>query len=378
MGGRRYVSGLRIGIDAHVLGTRAGGNETYMRVLLEALRRHAPDAEITAFVHAEMRAVDLGFPTEPISTHSSYRRMLYALPLSCRRLGIDLVHVQYTGPLWAPCPFVVSLHDLVAFHLPETMPFGHRHRLRMMTRGTVRRAARIFVLTRAIQRDIAERFQVPEDRFDLVQPPVDPIFLDTPVVGGVERVRTKYGLPERFLLYVGLIQPRKNLARLVQAFARLEAHGLPHKLVIAGRRAWLYDHLLETINKLHLDDRLVFTDYVDHEDLPALYRAADAFAYLSLYEGFGIPVLEALACGTPTVASADPALVEVAGGAALHADACDTDEIEAALVRALMDEGFRGQARVAGPVRAGEFTLARMASAAMEGYAKGLASKNER
>lgn len=368
------MPGFRIGIDAHVLGTRAGGNESYMRVLLEALRRYAPTADITAFVHEEMCATDLGFSTHPIPTHSAYKRMLYALPLLSRRLGMDLIHVQYTGPLWSPCPFVVSLHDLVAFHLPETMPFADRHRLRLMTRGTVRRAARIYVLTRAIQRDIAERFHVPEDRFDLVQPPVDPIYHGMPGEDAQKRVRAKYGLPERFIAYVGLIQPRKNLVRLVQAYSRLEAHGLPHKLVIAGRRAWLYDELLDTINGLGLDDRLVFTNYVDYEDMPTLYRAADAFAYISLYEGFGIPVLEALACGTPTVASTDPALIEVAGGAALHVDAYDVDAIEAALVRALTDEEFRNKARAAGPARAGEFTFERMAAAAMEGYRKGLAA----
>ena len=367
------VAGIRIGIDAHALGTRAGGNETYMRVLLEALRGHASGADLTAFVNRGLDTTGLGLATEPIPTDSSYRRMLYALPLLCRRHGMDVVHVQYTGPLWSPCPFVVSLHDLVAFHLPETMPFGHRHRLRMMTRGTVRRAARIFVLTRAIQHDIAGRFDVPEERFDLVQPPVEPIFLEPPSENSGAQVRERYGLPEHFILYLGLLQPRKNLARLVQAFAQLESRGLPHKLVIAGRRAWLYGELLDTISRLGLDNRLVFTEYVAREDLPALYRAADAFAYPSLYEGFGIPVLEALSCGTPTLASTDPALVEVSGGAALHVDARDTGAIEEGLARVLTDSAFREQARVAGPARAREFTLQRMAAAAIAGYLKAAA-----
>lgn len=359
---------MKVGIDAHVLGTRAGGNETYMRALVRALAASAPDADISLFLNPDHREPGLPFPAFPLSTHSSYKRMLYVLPRLCKQLRLDLVHIQYTAPLWRPCPYVVSLHDLVAFHFPETMPFLDRHRLRALARFTVRHAARIFVLTRAVQDDIRERFGVPEDRFDLVQPPVEPAFRPVADPDILNRVREKYRLPSHFILYVGLIQPRKNLVRLAQAFARLRQRGYDHALVVVGKRAWLYAEAVDAIARLDIQDRLFFTDYVPREDLPALYAAADAFAYVSLYEGFGIPVLEALACGTPTLASTDPALVEVTGDAAHHVEPRDVEAIEHGLVHVLSDANFRERARREGPARAAQFTPQHMATAALQGY----------
>lgn len=362
---------MRVAVDAHVLGTRAGGNETYMRELLRALAAHPGDAEIVALLNPHAQE-ELSLPQHRLSTASSYTRMLYGVPLACRRIGADLAHVQYTGPLWRTCPYVVSLHDLVAAHFPETMPAGHRYRLQLMTGMTVRRAARIFVLTRAVQADIAERYGVAADRFDLVQPPVDPAFCTPCGEAALRTVRARYALPDHYLLYVGLIQPRKNLERLAAAFARVCARGADHSLVIAGRRAWLYADLVAAIERLGLGDRIHFTDYVAAEDLPALYQAADAFAYLSLYEGFGIPVLEALASGVPTLASTDPALAEVVGGAALHVAPCDIDAIAAGLEQVLGDSELRARLRREGPARAAAFTAERMALAARAGYAAAL------
>ncbi|MBP8130934.1 MAG: glycosyltransferase family 4 protein [Candidatus Hydrogenedentes bacterium] len=359
---------MKTGIDAHVLGTRAGGNETYMRALVQALAAHAPDADIAVFLNPGHQEPGLPFPAFPLPTRSSYKRMLYVLPRLCRQVRLDLVHIQYTAPLRRPCPYVVSLHDLVAFHFPGTMPLADRCRLRALTPFTVRHAARIFVLTRAVQRDIQTRYGIPEDRFDLVQPPVDMAFRPAADPELLDRVRRKYRLPARFVLYVGLIQPRKNLVRLAQAFARLQRHGLDHALVITGKRAWLYQEAVDAIARLDLQDRLIFTDYVPREDLPAIYAAADAFAYVSLYEGFGIPVLEALACGTPTLASTDAALAEVAGGTAHHVDPRDVDAIEQGLIHVLTDGDFRERARREGPLRAARFTPERMAAAALDGY----------
>lgn len=361
---------MRAGIDAHVIGTRAGGNETYMRALLHALAAHAGDeAEWSALVsREEHERADVPLPTVPLRSRSPYTRMLIEVPRLARALGLDVLHVQYTAPLRCPCPCVVSLHDLVAFHWPETMPFAHRHRLRLMTGGTVRRAARLFVLTEAVRDDIAARYGVPPERFDLVQPPVPDAFRPMPDGEALNEVRAKYGLPEKFVLYTGLIQPRKNLVRLARAFQSLVRAGCEHTLVLAGPRAWLDEAVLRELDALNLGDRLIRTGYVDQADLPALYNAADAFAYVSLYEGFGIPVLEALACGTPVLASTDPALVEVAGGAALHADPLDVDALADGLTRVLTDAAYRTRAQSAGPARAATFIPARMAHAALAGY----------
>jgi glycosyltransferase involved in cell wall biosynthesis len=237
-----------------------------------------------------------------------------------------------------------------------------------MTGGTVRRAARLFVLTEAVRDDIAARYGVPQERFDLVQPPVPDAFRPIPDGDVLNTVRAKYKLPEKFVLYTGLIQPRKNLVRLARAFRRLVRAGCEHALVVAGPRAWLDSGVLRELDAAGLRDRLVRTGYVDQADLPALYNAADAFAYVSLYEGFGIPVLEALACGVPVLASTDPALAEVAGGAAVHVDPLDEDAIADGLTRVLTDADWRARAQSAGPARAAAFTPERMARAALAGY----------
>lgn len=362
---------MNIGIDAHALGTRAGGNESYMRNLLRALGTYPDVHGVTAFVHKGYEDTDgllTPFKRSELQTHSSYLRVPLGLPLAAWREGIDLLHVQYTAPPISPCPFVVSMHDAVVKRFPESMPFLDRHRLQFLSPGTLRRAARIFVLTHAMRHELQAYYGLPVDRFDVVSPAADAIFhtgLDPDLQSAA---LARLNLDGPYVLYVGLLQPRKNLVRLAQAYARLRKQGLEHKLVIVGRRAWLYDELLTAIDALKLGDRLIFTDYVPRSDLPFLYAGASALAYVSLYEGFGIPVLEALACGTPVLASTDPALVEVAGGAALHVDPLSVDAIAAALQRILTDTALRRRLSTEGPVRAGYYSLERMARAAWHGY----------
>ncbi|MBI3119695.1 MAG: glycosyltransferase family 4 protein [Candidatus Hydrogenedentes bacterium] len=367
---------MTIGIDAHVIGTRAGGNESYMRNLLRALVEFGNPSEYLAFIHSgeetHCREEIGAIPTRALPGRSSYVRVPLVLPYLARKLRLDLLHVQYTAPPWCPCPYIVSMHDIVALRLPESMPYMHRHRLQRLTPRTLRRAARVFVLTEAIRDDIVRTYSLPPEKFDVVQPAIDEIFRPVTDTAVLEAMRKKYALPPRFVFYVGLLQPRKNLARLAQAFAQLRARGLDQHLVIAGKPAWLYDEMLQTIHQLGMEDRLHFTDYIPQEDLPALFSMADAFAYVSLYEGFGIPVLEALACGTPTLASTDPALVEVAGGAAVHAEPHSVDAIAAALETLLTDQALRQTLREAGPCRAATFTLERMARQAIAGYKKAL------
>lgn len=369
-----------IGIDAHALGTRAGGNETYMRCLLAALRPALDPAgapRFTAFTHAAYAASpDVDFPLHSLPSESSYRRLLLDLPRLCRSLALDLVHVQYTAPLRRPCPYVVSVHDLVGLRLPETMPWAARLRLRHLTGLTVRGAAGIFTLTNAIRDDIIAQYGIPPERFALVQPWIDAEFF-RPVRDpeALARLRARYRLPPEFILYLGQLQPRKNLTRLAEAVAALRTAGYPHQLVLAGKRAWLYQDMLAAIERHGLDDALHFTDYVEPADLPGLYSAASVFAYPSRYEGFGIPVLEALACGVPCVISRDPALTEVAGGAAIACDAEDPGALRAALEHAITDESARRRAAAAGPARAAAFTPQAMAAAALKGYEQALGNQ---
>ncbi|GMV93976.1 MAG: glycosyl transferase [Candidatus Hydrogenedentota bacterium] len=364
---------MKVGIDAHAIGSRAGGNETYMRELLAALAESNEDIEWVGLINpSETWSPGGRVAAQPLPQTPSAIRVPIVLPWLARKHRFDLLHTQYAAPPWCPCPTVVSVHDIGWVRFPELFPPLLRSRLALLTPGTLRRAARIFVLTDAIKREIADVYEVAEERMDVVAPSVDPRFFAEASAEDMQRIRARYDLPEAFVLYVGALQPRKNLARLATAFAQLRDHGLPHALVLTGKRAWLHSGMLEAIESLQLRDRLRFTGYVDAEDLPTLIRAADAFAYVSLYEGFGLPALEALASGVPCVVSNDPAIAEVCGGAAISCDPLDLDDMERALVSALTDDPLRQRLHRAGPTQAARFTRASMAAAAVQGYREAL------
>ncbi len=364
---------MRIGIDAHALGGRAGGNESYMRMLLHALATYPNlDDEVLAFVHDETD-FDSVFSNKSLQACrmpqvSSYLRTPVLLPWLAHKKRLDVLHVQYTAPPFCPCPYVVSMHDVVALRFPETMPWRERTRLRLLSGRTLRCAARIFVLTKAMQTEIQSFYDIPDAKFDLVQPTVEPIF--KPIDDGSIKaeVRKKYNLPESFVLYVGQLQPRKNLVRLAEACAKISRQGVDQHLVIVGKKAWLYDEMLSTIDRLNMSRRIHFTGYVTQEDLPVLYNLANVFAFPSLYEGFGIPVLEALACGTPTLISTDPALCEVAGGAALSCNPFDVDSIADSIGLLATDSTIREHCKKEGIIRASDYSNQKMAKAAYNGY----------
>ncbi|HRI87682.1 MAG TPA: glycosyltransferase, partial [Candidatus Hydrogenedentes bacterium] len=227
--------GLRIGIDAHAIGTRAGGNETYMRELLFALRETAPESDIVVYAQRGISPGALaGWPSVPLPRTSSYLRVPITLPHAVRKSGANLLHVQYSAPPVSPCPFVVSMHDVGWLKHPQYFTPAMRSRLTLLTPGTLRRARRVFALTRAMAEEINEHYGTPLDRIDIVSPGVDPMFrpqADSPASAAALR---RYHIPSPYVLYTGALQPRKNLTRLATAFARLAAKGLPHSLVIAG------------------------------------------------------------------------------------------------------------------------------------------------
>jgi len=218
-----------------------------------------------------------------------------------------------------------------------------------------------------MKREAGEVYGVSPDRIDVVPNAVDPMYKPVDDPAESDGIRKRYGLDGPFILYVGALQPRKNLVRLATAFQRLQKRGLPHKLVFTGKATY-YGPIAEQIHALNLGDRLVFTGYVDAAELPRLMAAADAFAYVSLYEGFGIPVVEALSCGTPALISTDPALCEISGGLAHAVDPLDVDAIEAGLLRVITDEALRTRVRSEGPARARFYSPENMARSALKGY----------
>lgn len=281
------------------------------------------------------------------------------LPLTLRRLDAALLHAPaFVGPLWSPCPQVITVHDVSFMRYPHLFRRGNRLYLKTMTGAACRRAAAVIAVSQFTANEVSALLRVPAARVHVIPNGVAARFRPLPLES-VARFRQEKQLPERFILSMGTLEPRKNLLTLVRAFARL---ALPDvQLVLAGGKGWLYADLFAEIERLGLRDRVLLPGYVPAEEQPLWYNTAAAFAYISHYEGFGLPALEALACGTPTLISTAEALVEVAQDAALAVPGEDVPAVADGLRRVLEEPSLRASLRERGLARAARFTWAETA-----------------
>ena len=266
-------------------------------------------------------------------------------------------------PIAHPARTVVTIHDLGYLHHPEAHTRGARYYLEWSTRFNARQASHIIADSESTRRDLLHHYGVPAGRISVVYPgggTTDPSVVDP---GDLSRVKKRYGLPAKYLLYVGTIQPRKNLERLLEAYALLAQsnEGDDLGLVIAGKKGWLFEGIYRRATELGLGERVVFPGYVETNDLPALMSAATAFVLPSLYEGFSLPVLEAMSYGTPVICSNVSALPEVVGDAAWLVDPLNVGELAEAMRRVASDEKLRGDLRQRGFEQAARFSWDRCA-----------------
>jgi alpha-1,3-rhamnosyl/mannosyltransferase len=267
---------------------------------------------------------------------------------------------------------VVTIHDMTLSLMPRYHPLRKQLLIRPVVALTARRASRIITVSEHARRDIVRLLRVAPERVCVTSEAADPIF--RPVDAHEQaRVRLAHGIRGPYLLFVGTIEPRKNLARLVAAWARLRAErAIPHQLVLVGARGWYDQPIFEQVARCGFADQVIFTGYVPRADLPGLYSGADAFVLPSLAEGFGLPLIEALACGTPALISATPALLEVADGAALSVDPLRIGAIAVGLERIVSDPQLRGYLHEQGLRRAAEFSWQRTANLTLGVYQEAL------
>ncbi len=289
--------------------------------------------------------------------------LLGYLPFRLARLAADVYH----GPaVFLPLikhgyRTVVTIHDLVSFLHPRTVPRKYAVYMRLMTRLAVRSADRIIAVSGATRDDLRRILDVPDEKMVVIHEAVGPEFAAPPDPEGIEAVVRRYGIRPPYCLFVGNLEPRKNLSRLVEAFGLLRARGLvtpdgrPPQLVLVGTRGWLYAGILAAVEEQGGAPDIVFTGYVPPADLPALYAGASCFVFPSLYEGFGLPVLEAMAAGAPVIASRVGAIPEVAGDAGLLVDARRPGELAEAIEAVLTDEPLRSRLVARGRARARMF-----------------------
>ena len=368
---------MRIAIDAHSVGARLAGNETYAINLIEALAEIDQANQYTLFV-TKQSAVERfanrwpNFTVRRTLPHTPLVRIPLTLSRELRRHPVDVLHVQYTAPPLAPCPVVATIHDLSFEHLPETFNRRSVMQLRITVRHTARRAAQITTLSEYSRQDISRTYRIDPERITVTPAAAAPMFKRVNNETELQRVRETYGIDGDYILSLCSIQPRKNLLRLIEAYSLLrrlhQGVKLP-TLVLAGKRGWLENETITAAQRDELSGNIRFTGYVADEHLNALYSGAVCFVYPSYFEGFGLPILESMKCGTPVIAGDRTSIPEVAGEAALLFDPFDVNSLVEALKRVLNDSEYRATLSAKGLQRAGEFnwqTTARLTLAAYQ------------
>jgi glycosyltransferase involved in cell wall biosynthesis len=366
---------MRIAIDGRALTGRYTGDRTYWRSLLRALPNVSGSDTYTVYSRLPIPEGELpeapNVTTRRVNAPDDRLWTLAALPLALRKERPDLLHVQYTTPLpgLCPCPVVTTVHDISFRLFPHWFPRRDRILLNMTVPVSMRRARRVITDSESSRRDLLRVYGLPADKvvgIPLGLPegfaPFDPRGEDRNEQECLQQIANmKYGFEGPFVLAVGVFQPRKNLRVLAEAFGRAKSkYHLPHRLVLVGKAGWGTEQeaLRQAAGKgggTEAAEALLFPGYVDDADLPLLYQSCAAFAHPALYEGFGIPPLEAMACGAPCLVSDAPAMPEVAGDAALIVPASDVEAWTEALGRVLTDTELRRSLAARGPMRAADF-----------------------
>ena len=349
---------MRFSVDAHAIGRHLSGNEAYVRNLLQAFAALDTGDEFIAYLSAGEAAgsVPSGFTCRPVSINP-FVRLGVDLGQKLRLDRPDLIHVQYTAPLSCPVPVVVSVHDVSFLERPDFFTQPRAMQLRYTVKRTVERAARVLTLSEFSRAAILRAYNLDEQKVKVVPAAHSSVFRPTSREAAIAAVFEKFAIESPFLLSVGDLQPRKNQIGLIRAFEELVVHypQLPHRLVLVGQDTWFSPRIREAAARSRVSERIHFTGYVGEDDLLYLYNACDAFIFPSYYEGFGIPLLEAMACGRAVACSNTSAMPEVADAAAILFDPHSTGEMVRAMRDLLLDAELRSRMERLGQQNAARF-----------------------
>jgi glycosyltransferase involved in cell wall biosynthesis len=350
---------MKIGIDIHSIGSQKGGNETYYRELIKELAEIRSDQDfLLYYTHpgtGQQIPANDHFTLKRLSPAHPLLRIPFAIPRRASTDGLDLYHAQFIVPPLLKCKTVTSIFDIAYERVPDLFQPAQRAWLRWLVPWSARRADHILTLSEHSKKDIAETYGIAEDKITVTHLAASDAFIPHSKEKSKERLAQRYGIEGDFILYLGRLQARKNLARLIEAYALVRKAGFSQTLVIAGKRDSLFEPVQARIKELKLEQNILLPGYVHAEDVPIFYSAAEVFVYPSLYEGFGLPVIEAMSCGVPVITSRGSSLEEVAGTAALSIDPLDVEAIAQAIVKVLGDTALREQLREAGLARSKQF-----------------------
>ncbi len=376
---------MRIGIMGRSLRAQQAGVGRYTRNLIEAMCEEFPGNNPTVFLtqdHTALSRQDFTPVRAPFPTPNEYTRAFWeqtVVPREVHRRKIDLYHSpNYILPLALRCPSVVTVHDVIFRSQPGFHRWQSRLYLSFFTAWAVRRANRLIAVSHTTAQELARCYPEAADKTEVIYQGIDPIFQTRPTPEQIRAFKREKGIEQPYILFVGTLEPRKNLERLLEAYRRLvEGWPLPHHLVICGAVGWHTRPLQRVLAHTSVRHRIRLTGYVPHEELPLWYAAADLFVYPSLFEGFGLPPLEAMACRTPVVTSATASLPEVVDDAAVLVPPTDTDAITEAMARVLSCPELADRLRDSGQRRVRQFAWQTTARRVKELYARVLAERSQ-
>jgi glycosyltransferase involved in cell wall biosynthesis len=356
-----------VAFDAHNVAAKRTGDETYSVNLLHELARMPREQQYRVYI-TDPGATDMlppdgpGFRTKLIRPAHRVLRIPFGLPLHCLVDKADLLHVQYVAPPLQPCPFVLTVHDVSFLRHPEFFSRFDRLWMKRLVPRSIRRAEKVLTVSEFSRSEIIDTLGVPEEKVVAVHNGVSDDYQPISERAAIESCLGRYGIDGPYILYVGNLQPRKNLPRLLAAYYELCADGIAdYRLVIVGRRAWMYTEIFASAGAAPPGANVVFTDYVPETDKILLYCGATVCAYPSLYEGFGLPIVESMACGTPVITSNRTSMPEVAGDAAILVDPTATSEIREALAKVLDSTTLQQELSTRGLARAKSYRWSEVA-----------------
>ncbi|MBI5885222.1 MAG: glycosyltransferase family 4 protein [Deltaproteobacteria bacterium] len=368
---------MRIGINAlYLIPGKVGGSETYIRNLARGLAQAGSGHEFFIFINKESAGV---FETEApgmqvvqcnVAAASRPARIIweqFVLPLQLRRLKIDvLLSAGMTTPFVSGVPSVVVIYDLQHRALPHNFAWWYLQFLRSIIYLSAKSADSVITISNKSRDEISHLYDIAPERIAVTHLAADERLFYRRSASEVAAARQRYGLPERFILYAASSLPHKNYERLLAAFKRVSVEDRGVTLLLAGARSYGMEAIEEGIRRLGLSDRVVFSGWLPHEDLPAVYSASELLVFPSLYEGFGMPVLEAFACGVPVVCSNIAPLTEVASDAAVYVDPLDEADIAKGILSVLSYAGLRDRLIRDGLRRVAAFSWAKTAAQTLE------------
>ena len=353
---------MRIAVEANTYYKNFAGSGVYARNIINIWKTEKGKDQFFLFANKRLSEMDLSKKTNRcVRIINGLLGMLWmqvVFPLKLLFFKADILFCSGSiAPIFSPCPVVLTIFDMSFMRYPKTCDFMFRVYLKVLMRFLKYRVAKVITISKFSKSEIVELLNIPESKITVTYLGSSRIFKTIHSEEKIKEIKKSYSASENFILNIGTLEPRKNVISLIEAFSILkEKYGLIHKLVIGGKRGWYYDTIFEKVKELGFGNEVVFTDYIPENVLPLLYNAADLFVYPSLYEGFGLPILEAMACGCPVITSNSSSLPEVVGDAAILVNPLSVDELAQAMLKVLKDNELRSKMVEKGLQRAKMFT----------------------